>query len=195
MFINKPFILASSSQSRYKILKNTNLKFTVIKPLCDEEDIKKKLNKKTKPKQTAKVLAEEKARSVSIKKPNKLVVGCDTVLIFEKKAINKAKNTKEAFLKIKKLSGKKHIIFSAISVFKNNKKIWSHQQSTKIKIRKIKDKDIKNYLKKTGKQILRSVGCYQVELLGPTIIEDIEGDFFNVMGLPLFPFLKFIKKP
>ena len=115
MFINKPFILASSSQPRYKILKNINLKFTVIKPLCDEEDIKKKLNKKTKPKQTAKVLAEEKARSVSIKKPNKLVVGCDTVLIFEKKAINKAKNIKEAFLKIKKLSGPLRVISKILS--------------------------------------------------------------------------------
>ena len=45
----------------------------------------------------------------------------------------------------------------------------------------------------TGKQILNSVGCYQVELLGPTIIENIKGDFFNVMGFPLFPFLKFIQ--
>ena len=47
MFINKPFILASNSVSRYKILKNAGLNFTKTPPLCDEDDIKKKLNKKT----------------------------------------------------------------------------------------------------------------------------------------------------
>ena len=115
-------------------------------------------------------------------------------MVFENKIIDKAKNPKEAFLKIKKLSGKKHVILSAISVFKNNKQIWSHHQSTTIKLKKIKEDDINKYLKKTGKQILQSVGCYQVELMGPRIIENIKGDYFNVMGFPLFPFLKFINK-
>ena len=126
--------------------------------------------------------------------PNKLVVGCDTVLVFEKKIINKAKNMQEAQTKIKKLSGKKHRILSAISVFKKNKQRWSCHQTTTIKIREINDYEIKNYLKKTGKKILSSVGCYHAEALGPLIIEDIKGDFFNVMGFPLFPFLKFINK-
>ena len=50
------------------------------------------------------------------------------------------------------------------------------------------------YLKKTGKNILSSVGCYQVEKLGPQIIKSINGDFFNVLGFPLFPFLTFLSK-
>ena len=45
---------------------------------------------------------------------------------------------------------------------------------------------------KTGKNILSSVGCYQVEKLGPQIIKSINGDFFNVLGFPLFPFLTFL---
>ena len=53
---------------------------------------------------------------------------------------------------------------------------------------------INKYLKITGKQILNSVGCYQIESLGPIIIEDIKGDFFNVMGLPLFKLLKYVSK-
>ena len=61
-------------------------------------------------------------------------------------------------------------------------------ETTVVEIRKLR-KQIEGYLKKSGKQILQSVGCYQLEALGPQIIKDIKGDFFNVMGLPLFKLL------
>ena len=59
-------------------------------------------------------------------------------------------------------------------------------------LKKLTDKQIDEYLKKTGKQVLLSVGCYQAEKLGPQIIKSIKGDFFNVLGFPLFPFLSFM---
>ena len=96
--------------------------------------------------------------------------------------------------KILKLSGKKHIIISSICVFKNKKQIWTHTQSTNIEIRKLENKEVESYLKLCGKSVLNSVGCYHIESLGPHIIKNIEGDFFNVMGFPLFPFLNFLKK-
>ena len=195
MFTNKPFILASSSKSRFKILQTVGLDFKSKKPTCDEELLKKKLNnKKTKPLYLAKSLAKEKAKSVAKKYKNKTVIGCDTIIIFNNKLLNKAKNKAEAFLKIKKLNGKKHKIISVISVFKNGKEVWSHSQSSTVKIRKLKDTEIKKYISQSGTEILSSVGCYQIELLGPTIIEKTTGDFFNIMGFPLFPFLKFLKK-
>jgi len=195
MFINKKFILASSSKSRYKILKQNNLNFLKKKPTCNEELIKKKLSKKNKkPIQIVKHLAKEKAKSVSINNTNQLVVGCDTVIIFHNKIINKAINFKVARKKLKKLAGREHDIVSAISVFKNKKQIWCCSQKTKVRIRNLSLNEINHYLKKSGKQILQSAGCYQIEGLGPNIIENIRGDFFNVMGFPLFPFLKFLKK-
>ena len=195
MFAHKPFILASSSKSRRKVLQTIKLNFKTKKPSCDEEHLKKKLrSSKTKPLNVVKSLAREKAKSVGKKHKKKLVIGCDTAIIFNNKLISKARNKKEAFVKIKKLSGKNHKIISAISVFKNNKEIWSCHQLSVVKIRKLKDLEIKNYINKSGRDILGSVGCYQAELLGPTIIEKITGDFFNVMGLPLFPFLNFLKK-
>ena len=103
-------------------------------------------------------------------------------------------NLKEASNKIYKLSGKTHYIFSSASVFYNNKEIWSDTQKSEIKIRNLSKKEIDNYVTKAGKKILNSIGCYHVENLGPNIIEEIKGDFFNVMGFPLFPFLKFLKK-
>ena len=195
MFINKKFILASSSKSRYKILKQNNLNFLIKKPTCNEELIKKKLNKiKKTPIQIVKHLAKEKAKSVSINNTNQLVVGCDTIIIFHNKIINKAISFKIAQKKLKKLAGKEHDIISAVSIFKNKKQIWSCIQTSKVKIRKLSTKNINHYIGVCGEEILKSAGCYQIESCGPIIIENIKGDFFNIMGFPLFPFLLFLKK-
>ena len=195
MVLNKTFILASNSKSRYRLLKNTGLKFIKEKPTCDECLLKKQLIKKSiNIKKIPELLAKEKALSVSKKKPNHLVVGSDTIIIFNNKIINKAKTLKEAKNKLLKLSGKKHQIISGVSVCNKNKQIWSTHQSSTVFMKELNQTEINNYLKKTGDDILSSVGCYQAEKLGPQIIKSIYGDFFNVLGFPLFPFLAFLSK-
>ena len=92
MPFNKKFILASNSASRKRLLKNAGLSFFAEKPLCDEEYIKdqllkKSINKKNLPKR----LAEAKALSVSKKNTKHLVVGLDTIILFNNKIINKPK--------------------------------------------------------------------------------------------------------
>jgi len=188
----KKFLLASKSFSRYRLLKNAGLAFQTAIPNCDEDRIKSQLLKsKISIKNLAKYLAREKAMSVS-NKTNNLVVGSDTIIIFQNTLINKAKNLSQAKSKLKKLSGKKHKIISAVSVCHKEKQIWSAQQESTITLRKLSTDQIDHYLKKTGKEILSSVGCYQAEKLGPQIIKSIKGDFFNVLGFPLFPFLSFL---
>ena len=195
MLLDKKFILASNSASRKMLLKNAGLSFFVEKPLCDEGYIKDQLLKKnTNKKRLPKLLAKAKALSVSEKNTKHLVVGSDTVILFNNKIINKAKTIEEAKKKLQKLSGKKHQIISGASVCFNNKQIWSYQQTSTIHMNTLNQKQINTYLKKTGKNILSSVGCYQVESLGPQIIKSIKGDFFNVLGFPLFPFLSFLSK-
>ena len=188
------FILASSSSSRYKILKDSGFIFIKISPDTDEEKIKKQIKKKTKPALIAKKLSYEKAKSLNIKKKyfNHTVIGCDTLIYLGDKIFDKAKNISEAKKKLVNLSGKKHKIVSGVTLFRQGKKIYQFSETTQVKIRKLNKNKINNYLNKTGKQILNSVGCYQVEALGPEIIEDIKGDFFNVMGLPLFKLLKYV---
>ena len=197
MITNRMYILASSSSSRKKILKNCSLKFIQVKPLCNEDKIKEKIDRKNKsPAYIAKKLSYEKAKSVSIidKYRNNFIIGCDTLVYLNKKIFDKAKTMDQAKKKIKMLSGKKHKIISGITVCKDGKKIWQSSETTVVKIKKLNDKQITLYLRKTGKQILSSVGCYQIESLGPNIIESIKGDFFNVMGLPLFKLLNHISK-
>ena len=195
MLLNKKFILASNSASRKRLLKNAGLVFLTKKPLCDEEYIKNQLLKKNiNKKNLPKLLAQAKALSVSKKNTKNLVVGSDTIILFNNKIINKAKTIKEAKKKLQKLSGKKHQIISGASVCLGNKEIWSYQQTSTIHMNTLNQKQINTYLKKTGKNILFSVGCYQVEKLGPQVIKSINGDFFNVLGFPLFPFLVFLSK-
>ena len=195
MILNKQFILASNSASRKMLLKNAGLKFFSEKPLCNEDYIKDQLLKKnTKKTNLPKLLAEAKALSVSENNTKYLVVGSDTIILFNNTIINKAKTMKEAKKKLQKLSGKKHQIISGASVCLNNKQIWSYQQTSTIHMNALNQKQINIYLEKTGKNILSSVGCYQVERLGPQIIKSIKGDFFNVLGFPLFPFLTFLSK-
>ena len=195
MVFNNSFILASSSISRYKILKNNHLSFVKIKPLCREDDLKEKLiKKKISIKKISLELARLKSKSISKTKKNKLVVGADTVIDFKDRLLNKAKNNNQAKKTLLSISGKKIIIYSSVSVFYNNKELWKTTQKSTVKIRQLNEFEINNYLFLAGKKILSSVGCFQVEALGPNVVEEIRGDFFNVMGFPLFPFLKFLKQ-
>jgi len=194
MLFNNNFILASSSKSRYNILKKNKLVFTKIKPDCDEDILKKKLiRKKSLIKNISLELARLKSKSISLKKKNCLIVGADTIIDFEGRVLNKANSLKQARIKIKNISGKSHYIYSSVSVYHNMREVWQTTEKSKVKIRKLSKEDIDEYLLKSGKDILSSVGCYQIEGVGPNIIEEIRGDFFNIMGFPLFPFLKFIK--
>ena len=195
MLLDKKFILASNSASRKMLLRNAGLSFFTEKPLCDEDYIKVQLLKKNiNIRNFPKILAEAKASSVSKINTKHLVVGSDTIILLNNKIINKVKTIEGAKKKLQKLSGKKHQIISGASVCYNNKQIWSYQQTSTIHMNTLNQKEINIYLKKTGKSILSSVGCYQVERLGPQIIKSINGDFFNVLGFPLFPFLNFLSK-
>ena len=134
MVFGEKFILASNSASRYRMLKNAGLAFSKISPTCNEEKFKKEffnqgLNKKNLPK----YLAKEKALSISKKNPNTLVVGSDTIIIFQNQIISKATNLKEAKKKLKKLSGRKHQIISAVSVCYKKQQIWHNQQQSTIR--------------------------------------------------------------
>ena len=195
MIFRTRFILASSSQSRYDLLKRIKLSFIRMKPICNEDIIKKKLlKKKYSPKLISLELARKKARSIGLKKINKLVVGSDTVISIRGRLLESASSIKEARKTLLTMSNKEHSIYSSAAAYYNKKEVWNSTQKTTVKIRKISQKEVDLYLKNVGKKILNSVGCYRLEKEGPNIIENIQGDFFNVMGFPLFPFLKFLKK-
>ena len=195
MFIKTHFILASKSKSRKFILKSNNLNFKQKKPTCDESFYKKNLlKKKTNPSEISLELSKIKALSVSNKVKNRLVVASDTTINFKGKLINKANSYKQAKQTIKNFSGKSHTINTSAAAYFNGKLLWKKTEKVIVKIRHLTEPEINNYIKKTGKSLFETTGCYQIEKNGPTIIESIKGDFFSVMGFPLFSFLVFLKK-
>ncbi len=127
-------------------------------------------------------------------KTNSFVVGSDTILTHKNKILKKAKNKKEAKKTLKKLSGKNYKIYSSAAVFYKTKCVWKSTQESTIKFRKLSEEEIGRYLRNRSKDIFFSIGCFQIEKDGPNIIKHTKGDFFNIMGFPLFPFLLFLKK-
>lgn len=193
MSINNFFILATESKSRILILKNLGLNFKKKQHNINEKLYKKIFIKlKYSPKKISLQLAKNKAKNIKIN--NTLIIGSDTVISFRGKIIEKAKSILKAKKNIKKLSGKHHTIISSAAAYYNQQLVWCYSQKAKIKLRKLNDYEIKKYLSLCGSDILDSVGCYKVEKNGAIIIEKIDGDFFTVMGFPLFPFLVFLKK-
>lgn len=184
-------ILGSSSPSRKKLLKNTGLKFIIKKPNIDEAAEKKvfKGNKKD----LAMYLAEKKALSINTG-PNNIVIGADQVLLHNNKTYDKPKSPNEAKKHLKQLSNKTHKLISGTVISRKNKIIWRHNNVAKMTMNKLTNKEIENYLIKSGKNILKCVGAYNIEGYGSTLFKKIDGDFFSIVGLPLIQLINEIRK-
>ena len=185
-------ILASSSASRRKIMDATGIKYTSLKPLVNEEKLKKNFKGTTK--KLALMLAEKKALSVSNKYNYSYVIGADQVLSFKGKFYNQPKTTKEALENFRLFRNKTHYLDSATVISLNNKIIWRNEQSPKMKMRNFSDEFLKNYLKKVGNQVTFSAGGYSIEKEGAQLFSKIDGDFFTIIGLPIIPLLEKLRK-
>ncbi|WP_375671064.1 Maf family nucleotide pyrophosphatase [Bartonella sp. CL434QHHD] len=181
-------ILASLSFYRAKLLKKAGLNFSIEGASFDEREVEKKAKEKT-PKELSCFLASAKAKNVSDRFPDAFVIGCDQVLDFEGQVFHKATNIKEAHQRLCELSGKTHFLHSAVALFKNGQKIWVEAFSAHMSVRLLSSEFIERYLARVGKDVLNSVGVYQIEGEGIHLFEKIEGDFFTIVGLPLLPLL------
>ncbi|WP_039759448.1 Maf family nucleotide pyrophosphatase [Bartonella queenslandensis] len=181
-------ILASLSSYRAQLLKKAGLNFFIEGASFDEREIEKTAKEKT-PKELSCFLASAKAKNVSDRFPDAFVIGCDQVLDLEGQVFHKATNIKEAHQRLSELSGKTHSLHSAVALFKNGQKIWVEAFSAHMSVRLLSSKFIERYLARVEKDVLNSVGVYQIEGEGIHLFEKIDGDFFTIVGLPLLPLL------
>ena len=183
--LNK-IILASKSEVRKQILDKNNIKCIVKPSNVDEDTIKENLLKQSAtPEIISKNLAELKANKVSLKNPNYLVLGADSVIDLEGELISKPESREEALEILKKLNGKSHFLISSVCISKNGSMIWNYTDKAKLTMKNLSDDALKNYLSKIPDETLYAYNVYQIEGEGRSLFESIEGDENTIMGLPV----------
>ena len=179
-------ILASKSGVRKKILDNHKIFADVQPSNVDEDQVKESLLATgADPEAISKNLAELKSTKISIKNPDQLVLGADSVISLNSELINKPKDREEALEILKKLNGQKHFLISSVCISKNGSMIWNHTDRSELKMKKLNISELKTYLDKINTQTLLSYGVYQIEADGLNLFEYIHGDTDSIMGLPI----------
>ena len=187
-------ILASQSKVRKSILDKNNIINEVQPSNVDEEIIKFSLLKeKASPKIISKNLAEIKANKISIKNPDTLVLGADSVIDLNGELISKPKDRVEALKILIKLNGKKHNLISSVCFSKNGTMIWNYSDFATLNMKNFEKKELENYLSMISDEALYSYNVYQIEGKGRELFLDIRGDEDTIMGLPIKKIKEYLK--
>jgi septum formation protein len=187
--LSRSYILASRSPRRIHLLKQIGLNFRSIDP-CIEELEEPDHN----PIHTVKHNSLEKSRKVAFKHNNEIVIGADTVVCLDKMILNKPASDKQATDFLKLLSDRKHFVYTGINLINtsNGNEIFDYEK-TEVRFRKLEDDEIRYYVKNYSP--LDKAGAYGIQDdFGCLFIKKINGDFYNVVGLPLVKLYENLKK-
>ena len=188
----KEIILASTSPRRSDLLRQIGIPFDVTPPDVDESLYSFDDN----PAGTAERLALAKARSAAgrpdVHSRDCLVLGADTVVLFEGQIIGKPKDAKDACAMLRKLTGLSHRVLTGFALLDTwtNRSVTGHEWTT-VYMRDCTDEEIRAYVD-TGEP-LDKAGSYGAHALGAGLVTRVEGCFYNVIGLPLARLLVTLK--
>ena len=192
--MDKKIILASKSKVRKNILDKNNIENFVEPSNVDEDLVKSSLlNENASPETISKNLAELKANKVSMKKPNKLVLGADSVIDLEGELISKPGSRDEAIKILKKLNGKVHYLISSVCISKDGVMVWNYTDRAKLTMKVFTENELERYLSKISDEALYSYNVYQIEGEGRALFSKIEGDENTIMGLPIDKIKDYLK--
>ena len=192
--MDKKIILASKSKVRKNILDKNNIENFVEPSNVDEDLVKMSLlNENVSPETISKNLAELKANKVSMKKPNKLVLGADSVIDLEGELISKPGSRDEAIKILKKLNGKVHYLISSVCISKDGVMVWNYTDRAKLTMKVFTENELERYLSKISDEALYSYNVYQIEGEGRALFSKIEGNENTIMGLPIDKIKDYLK--
>ena len=180
---NKNLILASKSPRRQQFLKNLELDFTIELKEVDEI-----FPNELKGKKIVEYLAELKANPFNDLKENDILITADTIVWSRGEMLGKPKSKEDAVKMIKRLSGRKHKVYSAICLKSKNKQVI-FSDTTTVYFKKLNKEEIEYYVEKY--KPLDKAGSYGIqEWIGLIGVKKIKGSYFNVMGFPVHKFYK-----
>ena len=172
-------ILASASPRRKEILENTNVKFKIMASSIEELRLEGES-----PCQMVMRLAFEKGIDIASRQKSDLVISADTIVVLDNTVLGKPKDEIEARKMITSLSGRTHQVITGISLINldNNKKMIDYVISN-VKFKNLSEEDINDYIR--TKESLDKAGAYGIQGYGALLVEEIQGDYFNIVGLPI----------
>ena len=187
-------ILASKSKVRKKILDENNFSSIVVPSNVDEDQVKDSLlavgaNAML----ISKNLAELKSTKVSRKYQDELVLGADSVISLNEELINKPKTREEGLKILKKLNGSLHYLITSVCISKNGAMIWNFTDQSELRMKKLSNQELIDYLKKIETEVLLAYGVYQIEAGGLELFDTIKGNRDSIMGLPIKQVIDYIK--
>jgi septum formation protein len=184
----KKIILASGSPRRKELLEKIGLKFEAESSNY-EEDIYPGLQ----PHDAAQKISLKKAEIVASRHKNVVIIAADTFIVFDGQILGKPSTANESKKMLQKLSGKSHSVITGFSVIDTAKnKTLSRSVETIVFLKKLTSSEIDTYVK--SKEPLDKAGGYAIQGLGAVIVDRIEGDYLNVVGLPLSALTEALKE-
>lgn len=168
-------ILASKSPRRKELLSFITTDFTV-----KSADVDETLPQGITPDKAVEYLSKIKAEP--LKNESDIVIGADTVVALDGKILGKPRDEADAFATLRMLSGREHSVFTGVSVIKGEK-IETFSVQTKVKMFELTDKEIEEYIETA--EPFDKAGSYGIQGKGSLLVEKIDGDYFNVVGLPI----------
>lgn len=186
-------ILASKSAARRAMLENAGVTFAVQAADVDEETVKA-AHDPSDPAGLAVELARVKALAVSRHDPDAWVLGADQTLSFADGLVSKAPSLAAARARLAEMRGRTHRLHSGAALAHKGQVVWSGVDTATMRMRDFSDAFLDAYLAGEGEVLLGSVGAYRLEGPGAQLFEAVEGDYFTVLGMPLWPVLTELRR-
>lgn len=188
-----PIILASSSETRLRLLRAAGLPVTARQARIDEQAIRASLEaEEATPRDIADMLAEMKARKIAEKTTGTVVIGCDQVVDFKGRSWGKPTSPAAARAQLLEMRGAQHKLLSAVVVYFEGKPQWRHVGVARLTMRDFSDQWLDGYLSRNWESLRHSAGGYLLEEEGVRLFSAVEGDYFTILGLPLLPLLGYL---
>ncbi len=189
----KSLVLASSSATRARLLRDAGVPVEVRAARIDEEEVKRGLRAEGMDGVAlAERLAEEKARSIP--EPGRPVLGADQVLLLGSRVFDKPASREEASSQLAALSGRTHRLASAACIVEDGEPVWRRTEEARLTMRKLSEGFVRDYLDRIGGTAFAGPGAYRVEGLGIQLFESIEGAHSTILGLPMLPLLAYLRR-